>query len=704
MHRLYKNMKLWPNRPGRAAFSLGLMLAISMLLAPATASSEPTTVDEWLDLGWDYYNLGNLDQAFNTFLQAVDLFPSSTEAHLALAETYFKMGQDDRGRDEILRCLQLDDQSPLASRAHYLYAYSIREQDPALALMHLDRAHLLGASASLQFDIADQMRFCRLLITMSGRAQSGLIVIHFSPVAFGQNDIDILARAIEDGFYLVERFCTFEITDPVHVFLYASPYALRVEIPEGYEWLPDYREFHIAWSPDTDYTRVAAAQVIRDLQENLNRHSGSSWIEFALPTAISGRVGEIDPETGESVTPAIDCDEAVRALVDSRRFIALRYLWSDEYSDSIPDGIFLAESSSFLKWVKESQEIRKLQEIITQPNIELVLSRSIDDIQTDWLRDITQTTSLISDPTLVSQWIADLPPTTISADPDLPLQVLRRGLGLYLNGERASGLREIHAALDMNPGFGLGYYTLGWISSREGNWDDAREQLTTAVMLLEDPKEIAWCHVLLAPIFLNEGRWSLAQASLQYVETWSDSPQSKTWAEGLLTRVDHIIELQPTESGRDSIEFAAMFDFMSLWNQAVNGGGDLKSFIGDTMDLSRSSELEDFYSSIRLDHPSVIFNHALQAATRDGTDTLIEIRIKAVFPGTDPHLPPLLEPLTDQGYLRFFRIAPGEDGWKIVDWEDGWFPLQPIQHFTSQELGVTDETLEIMEPTPGWNF
>ncbi|MFH1675669.1 MAG: tetratricopeptide repeat protein [bacterium] len=54
------------------------------------SSAEIFTLEQWLDLGWDYFNANKIDEAFNTFLQAVEKYPESAEARLALAETYME--------------------------------------------------------------------------------------------------------------------------------------------------------------------------------------------------------------------------------------------------------------------------------------------------------------------------------------------------------------------------------------------------------------------------------------------------------------------------------------------------------------------------------------------------------------------------------------------------------------------------------------
>ncbi|HDS31133.1 MAG TPA: tetratricopeptide repeat protein, partial [Firmicutes bacterium] len=302
----------------RKIFSAVFIVSVAFNFGMAV-SSEPDSLEDWLDLGWDYYNLGDIEKAFNTFIQAVDLFPSSAEAHLALAETYIAMGVTERARAEMLKTLQFDDESPIAARAHYLYATSIREENPSLALLHLERAFQIGGSVSFQFDIAHQTRFCRLMITMSGRAESDRIVLHFSPAAFSQAEMNELLLEMEADLYRIEQFCSFDLTEPAHFFIYPDPYALRIEIPESYEWLPDRREYHLSWSESMDFLPVMSVQVIADMQAELNRHSGRSWVESALPSAVTGRVRIM----GTGNFADIDCDGAVMGLSNTGRFIGL---------------------------------------------------------------------------------------------------------------------------------------------------------------------------------------------------------------------------------------------------------------------------------------------------------------------------------------------------------------------------------------------
>ncbi len=682
-------------RPGRAAFSLGLMTFIlSSFLMHAPVYAEPLTVEDWLDLGWDYYNHQDIDEAFNAFLQAVEHFPENAEAHVALGEMYLAKDVTDRGRDQMLIALQLDDETHVAARAHYLYAYSFREENPAQALLHLDRAFRLEGSQALQFDIAHQTRFCRLLIAMSGRTEAAPVVIHFRQDLFTQDEVDATAIEAESALFTIENFCFFEVEKPIHFFLYPSKTALLYEIPEGYEFMLEYREYHIVWQPEFDWLTLLSIQVIEDLQESLNRHAGASWILETLPTAATGRAPwptSAGP-AGEQSTD-IDTDDAVRALLNNENLVDLQYLWSEEFGPYIPEPVALAELGSFLRWVRKTYSVLNLQEILTQPNVELVLHADVTELQEAWLRDLELSESLISDPVHAESWAASLPDSPLAGNAELPVEVLKEGLRIYLDGEWASGIREIHRALEMDPGFGLAYYALGWIASQDGNWIDAKDRLTTAVLLMEDPNELAWCHMLLAPMYLNEARWDVAQASLQYVSDWSESPQSRNRADELIARVRRIQSFRMNLLNRSTIEFSSMRDFMSRWNVAVNNGEDLSPMIDDTMDETESEELMKFYSGITDNHPSIVLNHALQKVGRDGMSLLLEVRIQAVFPDSSPYLTGELEPLGGPGYLMFFKVGSSEDGWVVVDWESGWFPLTPIKRYTSEDLGLGDDSM-----------
>ncbi len=666
-------------------------LSIMMLLAPLTGVAQTLTLEQWLDLGWDYYNKGEIDEAFNTFLETVANFPDSSEAHLALGEVYLQKGLVERGRNELLASLTLDDESPIAARAHYVYAVSIREEDTWNALLHLERAFHLGGTPALQFEIAHQTRFCRLLTQMQLRSSSGQIVLHYADYIMDQEAGDSLAKSAEGSLYLAERFCYFNVVKPVHFFLYPSERAVQAEIfLESDLRDPVHREFHIVYNPTMDFLPLVSAQVVGDLQEEMNRHAGADWMADALQVAISGLAPWSDTENPQANEPmGIDCDEAVKALNSSGSLVDLVYLVSPDPSEYVPEAVAKAELGSFLGWVRQTFDRGKFQEIVTQPNIELVLSDSMDQIQNRWLEDIAATPSLISDPALAQKWVEEQPVSPLAIGAELPARVLKEGLRLYLGGEKVTGLWEIRRSLDLDPGLALGYYTLGWIAADEGNWSESETELGMATKLFETPEEIAWCHALLAPIYLHDGRWSLAQASLSFVVTYADSETVRARASELLARVTNIIALAPTQPNRDSLEFGHMRDFFQEWNKAANSDEGVKPLVSDLGDPTRSAVLVGFYSTIRENYPSVVFNHAVQAVERIGAAIQVQVRVQAVFPGSSPDLPIDLEPLTEGGYPMYFRVIPGENGSLVLAWESGWFPPARTSDLAPRSLEPT---------------
>jgi hypothetical protein len=670
-------------RPVRAGFisSLLAVLALTSLLS-VPSGAEILTVDQWIDLGWDYYNAGNVEEAFNTFLQAVEYFPESAEAHLALGEVYLEMEIVDRGRAELLKSLQLDDRTGLAAVAHYDYAVSMREEDTWLALLHLDAAHRLGGSSSLQFEIAQQIRFCHLLLQMTGRSQSGPVVLHYADYVLASDEGDSLAREAESSLYLAESFCYFDVTKPLHIFLYPSERAVRAEIREPVDEMdPPHREYHVVYTPGIDLLPQLCMQVVADLQDDMNRHAGAGWVIRGLPTAVTrlvpwGDAGEAESE-GYSY---IDCDEAVCGLKAAGALVELRYLVVEECAPYIPEPIARAELGSFLRWVRRTYDRRKFTELITQPNVELVLGEDTQEIGKMWIDDVLSTPNLIADPSLAGQWVANQPVSPLSGDPDLPTTILKEGLRLYLSGDEIAGKWQIARALDLDPALALGYYTQGWIACREGDCRRAEDRLGMAVMLFESPEEISWCHALLAPIYLHDARWDLAQASLVLIVTYTDSQTVRDWAEQSLARLSHILALRPSPLDRDSTEFDQARDFFQAWNQAANSDRGVSPLVSDMMDDVRRASLTAFYSSIRETYPSVVFNHALQDVGVSGSSILVEVRVQAAFPAAGQafrpaSLPEELVPLTDGGYLLFFQLMPTDSGWRVLDWEDGWFPL-----------------------------
>jgi hypothetical protein len=529
---------------------------------------------------------------------------------------------------------------------------------------------------------------------MSGRSQSGPIVLHYAPYLIGRTEADTLAGKIDGSLYVAESYCSFDLIEPIHFFLYPSERAVRAEIMfETDDRDPKHREFHIVYAPDFDLAPELCTQIVFDLQEKLNRHAGAHWVDIALPVAVTGRL----PIASAGRTVDIDCDDAVRALVASSGLVKLDYLRNDELSEYVSEEVRNAELGSFLRWVHAHYSIDEFQQVITQPNIDLILNSDTEQLESDWLQSLQEGNSLISDPRRAAEWAAGIPASPLLAGVQLPLDMLKEGIRLYLGGEEIMGKRQILHAIEIDPGMGLGYYTLGWIACRENNWDEAKQQLTMALMLLESPEEIAWCHAYLVPIYIRESRWDLAQASLAIVATTIRSPGVRQWAQSLLTRISHLMSLQPTQPvDRASQTFDQMRRFMLAWNQAANSRDGVASLISPLMDQVRAGELTSFYKSIRDRCPGVMFNHALQTVGTSGSALLIEVRIQAAMPEGSPDLPPGVETIKEEGYVRYFQLIPVGEGWQVQDWEDATFPSASAGFLMGTNLQI-----EGLEPGAG---
>lgn len=674
------------SRPRWAVLSLTAIFLLSLFLCSTSLAQSPGTLEEWLDKGWHYYNTHDYDEAFNVFLECVHLYPGSAEAHLALGELYLKRGVIDRGREQLLFSLELDDSTSHAARTHYSYASSIREENPTNALLHLYRAIELGGSTQLQLDIAQQIRFCTLLISMNSVSESGMVKIHFAPYLMAQTEADALAEKIESDLFLAERFTDYRVVETMHIFLYASERALRAELRDGDEELDaSHREFHVVYDPNFDYLTIPCHQIHYDLQESLNRHAGLDWPINALPQAVLGRVkwyGSSRP--GPDLPDTISVDDAVRAMDQEGILVRLEYLLNPEVSDITNPIVSNTELGSFLMWVKNNYGTAILQDVITQPNIEVILAMRIDDIERKWLASVDESASMISDLSSALEWARAIPVSPVAGNPDLPVQILKDGLRMYLNGQVGSGLREIHRALEIDPGLGLAYYTLGWIAAQDENWDEAEDYLSQACIFIEDPAELAWCHAYLSPIYLNRREWDKAHASLVIVMGGIDSPELQGWALEQLAFVEHVKALTPNPPlGRDSMEGNVMTTFMFQWNSLANSNDNVGSLVSSLMDDTRSYELINFYDSIRSKYPQVIFNHSVQQVGASGSAILVEVNLQARTAGNSRRNPPAIEPIFSDGLKIYFQVLPTEDGWKVMDWEIGFVPITIPQYAPS---------------------
>lgn len=679
----------------------GLSLCILfflLTLKPGTVNAEPVTLQEWLDLGWTYYNQNKIEEAFKTFLIAADRFPESPEVHVVLGKLYIEKGLIELGRNEILKSLKLDDSSPIAAQAHYEYAISIREEDPATALLHLNRSFSLASSIKMQLEISQQIRFCNLITRMNMRSQSGPVVLHFAEYLMKKSEGDKLAKEIEADLYLVETFCYFDLVKPFHIFLYPSERAVRAEIREpSDDHDPAHREFHLVYSPELDYFPILCKQIITDLQNSLNRHAGAPWVSEALPYAVRGYFhASIKNNDGSFSKIKLDCDIAAKALYENKLLVDIEYLRSQELGLYVSNEIIGVELGSLLRWIRTQYGKSELQQIITQPNIELILKIDNKELQKRWLNYILNTKSLISENANANKWAAGIPVSPLVSNRETPMEVLEKGLAMYLKGEEISGKREIYRALDMDEHLALGYYTLGWISCREGKWQEAERLLTTAVVYFYDQHEnIAWCHAYLACIYIIEKKWEKALASLSIIEKNLDASDILAWASEFRAKLMHIVALQPSAPlARNASEFEKMRIFIAEWNKTANTSKGMDTMISPLMDDSRAEKLKSFYTDLRKEYPGIIFNHALQTVSVAGSALHVEVRIKASLPDTTRKLRPELEELTKGGYIRFFQVIPVDEKWQILDWEDGTFPISPSSLFPPTPVSLLKSELQ----------
>ena len=669
-------------RPAWAGFFLWTCLCLLTVFTsgPSARSAEPRSLQEWLDLGWSYYNQGKREEAFKTFLQAASEFPDSSEAHLVLGLMYVEKGVINQARKEYTRSLQLDDTSPIAARTHYEFGLIIREEDTATALLHFNRSLELKGSTSLALEAAHQIRFCKLLVRLCGRSQSGLVVLHFFPGLISQAQGDALARKAEGLLYSVESFCSYDLTKAIHFFLYPSEDAIQVDIWNRNDYEdPEHREFHLVYFPALDMLPNLCRQVVTDLlTEKKVRLDRQSWIYMALPVAATGHL----PTAGNGNIPSngIDCDDAVRALVAGGKFVKIKYLYHEQLADQVPVEVKLAELGSYLRWVHANYSVKQLQALITDPDWSSVLDLDTDATQVKWLDDLSKSKSLLSNSKLAAEWAAGIPVSPLVEGAEQPEDIVREGIKLYLGGDTATGKLELYRAVDTYPGIGLGYFALGWVSCRENNWDEAEKRLSMAVMFFESPEDIAWSYAFLTPIYFRDEKWELAKSSLALVVSNLSQPDVRQWAGGLMTLISHLISLQPTEPvDRSSAEFDAMRDFISRWNAAVNSGRGIQPLIGKAMERTRALALSNSYGSIKKDHPTVVFNHALQVVGVSGSELLLAVRVQAGIQDSSPQLPSEVEDLVKTGRMRYFRMARINKKWQIEDWEDSPYPMESMR-------------------------
>ena len=143
-----------------------------------------------------------------------------------------------------------------------------------------------------------------------------------------------------------------------------------------------------------------------------------------------------------------------------------------------------------------------------------------------------------------------------------------------------------------------------------------------------------------------------------------------------------------------------MRQFMLAWNQAANSPDGVKSLINPSMDVKRAADLAAFYSDLKKQCPGIAFNHAVQVVGTQIADNrnsapraspqasggpssggevsslLVEARIQAAVSGGSPGLKPEMQPLIQDGYVRYFLIVPSGKSWTVADWEDGSFPVE----------------------------
>ncbi|MFH1675668.1 MAG: hypothetical protein ABIC40_01500 [bacterium] len=526
---------------------------------------------------------------------------------------------------------------------------------------------------------------------MPGRSESGQIVLHYYSEMFTKTEADELAKNAGEDAYLSENFCYFKLAKPIHIFLYPTEKELRYVIATDSETQnPEYRDFHVVYDPNGNFIGPISVRIIWDLQTHLNRHAGKLWVAWALKAAIPGKsdVPSID-ETDMQTIISVDCDDGVRALIAGKKLINLSYLFSDEYAPYIDPFVAQIELGSFLRWIRRTCDSGVLQEIITQPNIDIILNEGIDDIQKRWIKNVYEGGSLIGNPGDANKWALELPFSPVAGEPEQPNNVLKNGLRLYLEGQRASGKREIMRALELDPGMGLGYYSLGWIACHEGKWDKAAEQLTMAIRLLDQPADIAWCHTLLAPIFLNKGRWDLAFASLNIVLNNIDDPNITVSTKLMSDRVKHIVTFISTPIDRSLPEYTAATVFLTNWSNAINTRTEQELLPEKKTGRAKYSGLINIYDNIRKKSSQIIFIHTIDSVGKTGDDIIMKVRIHAVAKDPDAMMLKSFEPLTTEGYPIFLKIGPSGEKYEITDWEDGWFPLSSIRYYRSIDLGMT---------------
>jgi tetratricopeptide (TPR) repeat protein len=103
------------------------------------AERDPKRKGIWTQIGLVAEQLGNYQEAIDSYQKAITADPFDAQAHTELAGAYFSLKKSPDGIKELKKALEID---PLNHRAHYLlgWQYSIQLHDPANAVPELEKA------------------------------------------------------------------------------------------------------------------------------------------------------------------------------------------------------------------------------------------------------------------------------------------------------------------------------------------------------------------------------------------------------------------------------------------------------------------------------------------------------------------------------------------------------------------------------------
>jgi tetratricopeptide (TPR) repeat protein len=536
---------------------------------------------------------------------------------------------------------------------------------------HLDFVEAHELSSSMMLGVAKIRMDIRIMENLDAEMFAGNIIIRYPNYLLPEDKIESMGQQIASDWKRVTSFLNLSSDQNFEVFIYPTERMMDKFFPPNTairETNYAYDQIHTLFCGDSDYLSALAPYGFYLLARKFNRQGSIPWMIGGLDDAIRGEYMGVPLNTW------------ILELHRQEKLPSLLFLIDPQYLNDMVSGIKDPTAGSFINYLKDKIHPNDFYYILTQPNLELNLEKSLGEIETDWIRYAKGERSLLQSTGAVQELVSEVekfiePPviTMYMVDelkkaaeyyemgkPDDTLRVLdllllkepRYGDALYLKAKVFYDRSEILAAKDIfqeavkylprgTIQAGWSYYFLGRIARLQKKYDEAREYYLNAILSPLPAETLEYCNIM---VFRLEKYLYLAPNPLAEVS---------------------------------SGDIQGLNEFLGFLDDTINSANwqTLGEQLAYDLNEKTLKEFLNWYRDPVRYRDNVKYHHELVKAEISQDTTRLQVIVRVEYPKdtgdiTADERTPQTMSMRSVEYTRFILLTYISDEWRILDYFD----------------------------------